>query len=293
MSETIARKDLSQKIKLQGKQAHFFSKTGKTTDLYNMDCLEGLDLFSDNHFDVVVTSPPYNLGVSYGQYDDKISRANYLAWLEKVALKIKQKMKDEASFFLNMGASPTNPWGPFEVAMMLRSHFELQNIIHWIKSIYIENESYGKKLEVNVGHYKPINGQRFLNDSHEYIFHFTKSGNVPLDRLSIGVPYKDVGNISRWKAGGNGKRCRGNTWYVPYKTIKFREKDRPHPATFPVELAEKCILLHGANKELIVLDPFMGIGHTSLACKNLGVSCVGFEIDRNYFETNIGLIKRS
>jgi site-specific DNA-methyltransferase (adenine-specific) len=249
----------------------------------------GMDLFPDEHFDVIVTSPPYNLGVSYGEYDDTISRADYLRWIEDVAVQIKRKMKDEASFFLNIGASPTNPWGPFEVAMKLRPHFQLQNIIHWIKSIYIENESYGKKVQLNVGHYKPINGRRFINDGHEYIFHFTKSGEVPLDRLSIGVPYKDGGNISRWKAGGNGKRCRGNTWYVPYKTIKYRNKDRPHPATFPVELAEKCIQLHGINDDLIVLDPFMGIGHTALACKELGVSCVGFEIDPSYFNTSIRL----
>ncbi|MGI0015821.1 MAG: DNA methyltransferase, partial [Nitrososphaera sp.] len=173
----------------------FFSKAGKLTHLHNMDCLDGLSLYPNNYFDIVVTSPPYNLGISYGQYNDSISRTNYLAWLEQVVMKIKEKIKNEGSFFLNMGASPTNPWGPFEVAMMLRSHFQLQNIIHWIKSIYIENESYGKKVEINVGHYKPINGRRFLNDGHEYIFHFTKTGNVQLDRLSIGVPYKDVGNI--------------------------------------------------------------------------------------------------
>lgn len=255
-----------------------------------MDCLEGLELFENNYFDVVVTSPPYNLGISYSQYDDNISRAKYLTWLERVASKIKQKMKNEGSFFLNMGASPTNPWGPFEVAMMLRSHFQLQNIIHWIKSIYIENESYGNKLEVNVGHYKPINGRRFVNDSHEYIFHFTKTGNIPLDRLAIGVPYKDGGNITRWKAGGNGKRCRGNTWYIPYKTIRFRNKERPHPATFPVDLAEKCILLHGIKDNTVVLDPFMGIGHTSVACKKLGVNCVGFEIDHDYFIANRAIL---
>jgi len=278
--------------KAQGKHTSFAIGAGKIIDLYNMDCLEGLELFPDNHFDVVVTSPPYNLGISYGQYDDNISRDSYLDWIDKrVAKKIKQKMNMAGSFFIIMGGSPTNPWGPFEVAMRLRSHFELQNIIHWIKSIYIENESYGKGLDVNVGHYKPINSQRFLNDSHEYIFHFTKTGNVPLDRLSIGVPYKDVSNISRWKASSNGKRCRGNTWYVPYETIKSREKDRPHPATFPVELAKKCILLHGINCNPVVLDPFMGIGNTSLACKKLGVNCVGFEIDQYYYSTNVSFLR--
>lgn len=251
----------------------------------------GLELIPDEHFDTVVTSPPYNLGISYSEYDDTISRKDYLNWIEAVAIKIRSKMKDEGSFFLNIGAAPTNPWGPFEVAMRLREHFKLQNIIHWVKSIYIENESYGNRLEVNVGHYKPINGRRFLNDSHEYIFHFTKTGNVQLDRLAIGVPYKDEGNVSRWKAAGGGKRCRGNTWFIPYKTIRFRDKERPHPATFPVELAEKCILLHGINDKTVVLDPFMGIGHTSLACGRLGVKCVGFEIDKGYYQTNLQMLQ--
>lgn len=269
----------------------FASRRGNMITLHNMDCLTGLDDYPDNHFDVVVTSPPYNLGVAYGQYNDTIPRNDYLTWLSEVAQKIKQKLKENGSFFLNIGAAPTNPWGPFEVAMTLRPLFVLQNVIHWIKSIYVENESYGRKIELNVGHYKPINGRRFLNDSHEYIFHFTKSGEVQLDRLSIGVPYKDGGNISRWKAGHNGLRCRGNSWFIPYKTIRFRNRERPHPATFPVELAEKCIRLHGISEEMIVLDPFMGIGHTSMACNKLGVNCVGFELDSNYFDANRKLLE--
>lgn len=281
----------NQGMQLENTIRRFHLKMGKSIELHNTDCFVGMDRFPDNHFDVVVTSPPYNLGVSYGQYDDTISRADYLEWLGRVATKIKQKMKEEASFFLNIGASPTNPWGPFEVATTLRPLFSLQNVIHWVKSIYVENESYGHKVELNVGHYKPINGRRFLNDSHEYIFHFTKTGNVQLDRLSIGVPYKDTGNVSRWKAGSSGIRCRGNTWYVPYKTIRFRDKERPHPATFPLELAEKCIRLHGVTDNMVVMDPFMGIGHTSLACSKIGVNCVGFEIDREYYETNVNLLQ--
>lgn len=143
-----------------------------------------------------MTSPPYNLGIQYNSYNDDIPRNNYLEWIEKVAIKIKQKMKDNDSFFLNIGSFPANPSLPFEIASVLSSHLILQNTIHWIKSIYKENESYGNKVSLNVGHYKPINTGRFLNDNHEYIFHFTKSGNVKLDRLSIGVPYKDSGNIT-------------------------------------------------------------------------------------------------
>ena len=71
-----------------------------------------------------------------------------------------------------------------------------------------------------------------------------------------------------------------NCWYIPYRTIQSRDTERPHPASFPTEIAETCIKLHGLNKgRLSIVDPFMGIGNTALACKRLGVSCTGFEID--------------
>ena len=57
------------------------------------------------------------------------------------------------------------------------------------------------------------------------------------------MPYQDQSNIGRWRAAANGKRCRGNTWFIPYDTIKSREKDRPHPATFPPRLPEQCLRL--------------------------------------------------
>jgi site-specific DNA-methyltransferase (adenine-specific) len=236
---------------------------------------------------VVVTSPPYNLGTKYRAYDDGIPRADYLQWMGRVAEGIARVLAPEGSVFLNVGSSPRNPWGPFEVALALRPIFTLQNVIHWVKSIYVENESYGARVAMNVGHYKPIRGARFLNDTQEYIFHFTRSGRVPLDRLAIGVPYKDAGNAARWRAGVAGVRCRGNTWYIPYRTIQSRARDRPHPASFPVELAEMCLKLSGVHAgPRTVLDPFMGIGNTALAAVARAENVVGFEIDREYFATS-------
>jgi site-specific DNA-methyltransferase (adenine-specific) len=72
------------------------------------------------------------------------------------------------------------------------------------------------------------------------------------------------------------------------------DKDRPHPATFPIEIPENSIKFHGItnnNEMVVVLDPFMGIGTTSLASYNLGVNCVGFETDTNYFDTNIQILE--
>jgi site-specific DNA-methyltransferase (adenine-specific) len=186
---------------------------------------------------------------------------------------------------------------PFQVITEMGKHFELQNVIHWIKSIAIEKESVGDypgiTQNVSVGHYKPINGPRFINDCHEYVFHLTKSGSVPLDRTAIGVEYQDKSNVTRWKSAGSDKRCRGNTWFVPYKTIKSRDKDRPHPATFPVELARKCILLHGIERANVVMDPFLGIGHAAVAAVELGVDFVGFEIDEGYISEAAEVLRES
>jgi site-specific DNA-methyltransferase (adenine-specific) len=142
-----------------------------------------------------------------------------------------------------------------------------------------------------VGHFKPINSSRFLNDCHEFVFHLTKSGKVPLDRLAIGVEYQDKSNVTRWKAAKDDRRCRGNTWFVPYATIKSRDEQRPHPATFPVELARKCIQLHGLKKTKLVMDPFLGIGHAAAAAVSLGKDFVGFEIDREYLRAALDLLE--
>jgi len=134
------------------------------------------------------------------------------------------------------------------------------------------------------GHFKPISSKRFLNDCHEYIFHFTKTGHTEIDRLALGVPYQDKSNISRWShTRGRDLRCRGNTWFIPYETIQSRAKERPHPATFPVQLAEWCIKLHGASHVQTMLDPFLGIGNSALAAQRCGVKkFIGFEIDQTY-----------
>jgi site-specific DNA-methyltransferase (adenine-specific) len=134
-------------------------------------------------------------------------------------------------------------------------------------------------------------GKRFLHDCFEYIFHFSKNGDVELDRLAIGVPYQDKSNIGRWKSANQDLRCRGNTWFIPYETIWSREKQRPHPSPFPPKLPEMCIKLHGLSKTKLVLDPFMGIGNTALACIKLGVDYIGFEIDESYVKIAERMIK--
>ena len=165
---------------------------------------------------------------------------------------------------------------PHEIVFQLRELFVLQNTIHWIKSIAIDNRTFG--------HFKPISSKRFLNDCHEYIFHFTVDGKIDIDRLALGVPYQDKSNIARWShTRGRDTRCRGNTWFIPYETIQSRAKERPHPATFPVALAQNCIKLHGVSRVKTMLDPFLGIGNSAVGAQECGVKkFIGFEIDKTY-----------
>ena len=239
--------------------------------------------------DVIVTSPPYNINKNYRSYVDKKERNEYLSWLSEIARTSYTILKNEASFFLNVSGAPSDSLLPLEVAKaFFDSGYKLQNTIHWIKSISIEKEdlaktgSFSQSKNVSLGHFKPIISQRFLNDFHEYIFHFTKDGDVKLDKLAIGVPYQDKSNIGRWKSSKEDKRDRGNVWFIPYQTIR---KERPHPAIFPERLPYLCIKLHGIKKGMLVYDPFMGIGNTALACIQLNVNFIGTEIDYGYIQS--------
>ena len=252
-------------------------------ELQHEDCVAGMARLGKASVDLIVTSPPYNLGIAYGKYSDRAERGSYLDWCEVWAAAARRLLKTDGALFLNVGAAPSNPMLPHELVLRLQKHFVLQNTIHWIKAITIEDEN---SAPISRGHFKPISSPRYLNDCHEYVFHLTPDGRTPIDRLALGVPYQDKSNIARWgHTSGKDKRCRGNTWFVPYQTIKSRDKQRPHPATFPVQLAVNCIKLHGRARVQTMLDPFLGIGNSAVAAQECGVpKFIGFEIDEAYLE---------
>jgi site-specific DNA-methyltransferase (adenine-specific) len=256
------------------------------------DCIPAMRLLPESSVDIVVTSPPYNLGIKYSSYKDAMTQHEYLNWSRDWAREVRRLLKDDGSFFLNLGACPSNPLIPHELLGTLKQlGFILQNTFHWIKSITVQTKA-GKQL--SVGHFKPIHSKRYVNDCHEYVFHLTKKGNTPLDRLAVGVPYSDKSNIKRWShTGGKDLRCRGNNWFIPYETIVSRSKQRPHPATFPVQLAINCLKVHGAKPNMLVLDPFVGIGHSAVAAKRCGIrKFIGFDIDPGYVKVALDLIAK-
>lgn len=250
-------------------------------EIFAKDCLLGMADLAVASVDVVVTSPPYNLGVAYRTYRDRLDREEYFRWCAKWLTMIHGVLKDKGSLFLNLGDSSSDPLLAHEIVILAnRGGFRLQNTIHWIKAISIE-QPHGEI--VSRGHFTPINSKRHLNACHEYVFHLTKTGDVEIDRKAVGVPYADKSNIARWShTGGADRRCRGNVWFVPYRTIRSRQLERPHPATFPVELAEKCLRLHGVVKP-VVMDPFLGLGGTAEAALRVGAArFIGYDVDDAY-----------
>jgi len=237
------------------------------------DCLAYLRETDAASFDIVVTSPPYNIGTEYRTYRDNVERAAYLVWLTEIGKEIKRALTPKGSFFLNIGSTGKDPWIEFDVAQAMRGLFCLQNHIVWIKAIAIDG--------VMQGHYKPITSGRFIDQAYESVFHFTLNGDVEIDRLAVGVPFADKSNIER-RGHGIDRHCGGNVWFIPYETVQSKTEKFHHPAGYPVELAERCIKLHGLRGGPTVFDPFMGTGTTLVAAERLGLVGTGVELDSNY-----------
>ena len=146
--------------------------------IIKQDCIKWMNSQNPKSIDCIVTSPPYNLNVKYGNYDDSAPRKVYLVWLAEVAKSIKKVLKDKGQLFLNMGYSNSDPFVAMDVAQVFRKYFVLQNQFTWVKHIVVNNFGHGQ--------YKPITSKRYTSATTESVFHFTKKGDVAVDRLAIG-----------------------------------------------------------------------------------------------------------
>jgi site-specific DNA-methyltransferase (adenine-specific) len=142
------------------------------------DCIDWMSNQKQNSIDCIITSPPYNLNIKYGDYNDSISRDSYLKWIGDVASSCKNVLKDNGQIFLNVGYSNSDPFVSMDVAQVFRKYFILQNNFTWVKHIMVNDTGYGQ--------YKPILSDRYASATTESIFHFTKKGDVKIDRVAIG-----------------------------------------------------------------------------------------------------------
>ena len=183
------------------------------------DCRDVFRHLQPHSVDVIVTSPPYNLGIQYSQYEDSLSPAEYLAWTAEWVAGAARVLRPDGSLFLNVGTRPSDPWTALDVAQAARPHLRLQNIIHWIKSIAIDRGSTGAAAGLDArSRRRPLqtDQQRPLPQ------------RLPRVRLSLHAERLDAARSARPRravsgpiehrpvALGRGRvRCRGNTWFIP------------------------------------------------------------------------------
>lgn len=230
--------------------------------VYNKTCLLMTEDLVAESVDLVVSSPPYKItdGFSY-------------ELIEGLSYQLVRAMKQNTLAFINFGHLTGHKDRPFKMLDILttpRSNGKLNHVdtIIWVKS-----------SQYTGGHYTPINSPYMLNNMFEYIFMLSK-GKTEIDRLSIGIPYRDKSNIKRW--GKQDLRCAGNVWYISYPTIQ-NKIEKPHKDRFPEELPRRCIKLSGIEKGSIVLDPFMGSGTTGKVADQMSMKSIGYETNPVYF----------
>ncbi len=222
-----------------------------------------MDFVRDNSIMVCVTSPPYfrrkEYETQYSTYEE------YRQYLKQVWTEVHKKLSHSGLLFVNIGDSFDNQFKSHEIANdILDCGFNLVQTVVWVK----------------VQH-SPVQGDKHLNHLYEYIFIFSKAQDYSLQRLAIGIPYKDKSNIGRWKVAKDDLRCRGDVWFINYETVQ-RHSQKLHEAIFPKQLPELCIKLASSKSSDTVLDPFLGSGTTILAAADLGRSSIGYEINASY-----------
>lgn len=212
----------------------------------NLDVMQTMDAGS---VDLIITSPPYK---DVDGYQTAVTPATF-----SLCYKI---LKENSLFFLNFGHLAEDKFRPFSTCQMaMDCGFKLNDTITWVKN-----------------HYKPIQGERRLNNLSEFIFVLYKGEMPKLNRLAVGIPYVDKTNAKRFN-GGKDLHCAGNVWYIDYPTINSSEQ-KPHADRFPVELPERCIKLCG-YPVTNVLDPYCGSGTVGVACQKLHKTFTGIEIN--------------
>jgi site-specific DNA-methyltransferase (adenine-specific) len=215
--------------------------------LYHGDCLEILPDVSG--VDLIVTSPPYNLGVSsgsaqkwggnwkgidYDSHEDAMPEFEYRQWQRSVLTACWGTLTESGAIFYNHRPKIRDRvlWTPLE----LNPNLPIRQIIVWARS---------GGLNYTTTYYVP---------THEWIIVFAKD---------------------QWRLKSKGASGVGDLWKI------HQETNSSHPAPFPIGLPARAI---ETTKPTLVLDPFAGSGTTLRAASNAGVRSIGIEKSERYCE---------
>lgn len=231
---------------------------------------------------LVITSPPYNLGKSYEQ---ATALEGYLAELRPILSQLVRVLSPRGSLCWQVGnyvdKGEVFPLDIYYYPVFKSLGLALRNRIVW-------------RFEHGLHASKRFSGR------YEVLLWFTKSGDYTFNLDAVRVPSKYPGKThykgeKYGQPSGNplgknpadtwnliAKEWEEGLWNIPNVKANHPEKTI-HPCQFPIELVERCVLAL-TNESDIVLDPFSGVGSALLAALRHGRRAIGCERDEQYLD---------
>ncbi len=229
----------------------------------------------NNSIDTMITSPPYNINIAYGnkwekrknigskgkKYSDSLPEDKYRELLKSVFTETKRVLKPCGTMFINMKNRMINE-------QIVPPNFILDYLDDiYLKNIIIWNFDWGGATN-----------KRFCS-RYEYVYFFSmdkKKWTFNLEDVSIpSVNYRP----DRYKTQ---MKNPSDVWNIPLVSGNSHERTE-HPAQYPEKLIER-IIKAVTNKGDIILDPFMGSGTTAVVAKRLNRDFVGYELNSEYVD---------
>jgi len=248
--------------------------------LFNGDCSKLLTDIPSNSVDLVITSPPYNIGK---KYEEKLSLQAYLNNQEPVIAELNRVLVETGNLCWQVGnyveKGEVFPLDIYFYEIFKRFGFKMRNRIIW---------RFGHGLHCT---------NRF-SGRYEVILWFSKSDKYVFNLDRVRVPSKYPGKRSfkgrnRGQLSGNplGKNpsdiwdvvmrdWEDGVWDIPNVKANHPEKTE-HPCQFPVELVQRCVLALTPDNG-VVFDPYCGVGSTIIAALQHDRKSIAAERDLNY-----------
>ena len=248
--------------------------------LFDGDCRELLKDIPSSSVDLVITSPPYNIGK---KYEKKTSLASYLKDMEPVIAEIDRVLASTGSLCWQVGnyvqKGEVFPLDIYFYEIFKRFGLKLRNRIIWR---FNHGLHCTKRFS---GRYETI---LWFTKSDEYVFnldpvrvpakypgkrHFKGPKRGQLSGNPLGKNPSDIWDVVKqdWEEG---------VWDIPNVKANHPEKTE-HPCQFPVELVQRCMLAL-TEPEGIVLDPYCGVGSTIIAALQHNRKAIAAEQDSQY-----------
>jgi len=235
--------------------------------LYHHSCDDLIPDFPDGMFDLILTSPPYNLGK---EYESAQPFEDYLVWIESIIDMLVPKVAETGSICWQVGNYVNEgeifPLDIYFYPMFKKHGLYLRNRIIW---------HYGHGLHAR---------NRF-SGRYETILWFTREHyKFNLDAIRVPQKYPNKKHYQGKKKGQRSGNPLGknpsDVWEITNVKHNHPEKTS-HPAQFPMALVERC-LLATTDEGDIVLDPFAGTGTTLLVAKLYNRCAIGIEKEYEY-----------